>query len=1625
VSGPDQVLQLLADGERHRHVGETKMNKNSSRSHTIFRMVIESRNTTATAGGGSGGTDNGSSDVGAIRVSALTLVDLAGSERIAKTGAEGQRAKEGAAINKSLLTLGTVINKLSEGVVAAGGHIPYRDSKLTRILQPSLGGNAKTAIICAITPAAQHVEESHSTLRFACRAKRVVNNATVNEVLSDAAVLKRQANEIEELRKALQSSGNASQIEEEINRLRAELLHKDQERNNMSSALAAEKEERERAQRKVDNMARLMLEGNNNAGDIGVGGSPDAAAVAGGGVGKKKKDSRRETWCPGAGQRKRPLLPNIAAHAEDGVNGSMGAFNTGAAQRRSDGGALLSWSAGVSPPRKVQCSEALDGGVDENTRGISANNPMKGDVSELQARVRELETANELMQRELDALAEGAQRTQQQLRDAEDELMVVAEERDTMGPALKEAQWKARQLEKEKAEVAAERDAVAATVAELEAAVAAAQKMDTSDGDEVKQQLKTMTAEAARLREELESAEKAKVELAETQAEKERLNARVEKVKCAATEAEEKAKSLAHEVSDAVLAKNAAEDKLTEVETRARSLYEETERLSAHISDLESRKRAPLYQKRQEDELRATVEKAREADVRATDAELRAKEAKAAADAAEGKVAKLQEELERALANSGEEVSDLRDQLEVTAQRVAAEAELVAAKHAEALAAAQAREDALAAAKTDIEDALAKREADFERLQSEVTAQQEAQTVLTAELEETKACADAAAQHVQFLEEKAESEAAEAEKEKQALQEQIKSIRAEMVIAAEDHATAVAAVGEEKEALVAVNTALEAAKTELEGKVALAAASLNAAEELKDLKRKYKDETSRLNLALKSASAGSRGTEKAADRAAKDTERLRNQIKDLEGKLRTAVADKNSAQMEKAAVDRELRGAKAQLDKLGKSVSRIAGVEERKRESVMQGFNQAKSRLATVEDSLIAAQTDLERTTLELEGKKAEVENLAAQLEGAQRANEEAIARYEGLMAHLQEIESERDVLEEDLNTTRAELSEMTENEEAAAEKIIELETMLADVEDAKAMVSHEKATLENELKNLSAEAASNAERLTKAEAQLPRIEELQTQLNGARAELEAAQSSARANDEAAKTRVAALEADVALLESKMEDVVAAAGQDKLDAEAAMQEAAQKIAAAETSLEERAAYVSSLENQINDAISEGMELKAAAEGAAQQCTTLEEQLARATATAEVACENVEEVTAELQATKKREEEAEKKLSGLKNELELSKNAAAEVAAEAEGLRAQVAANAENTAALETRLGELESELKLMTTERKMVESELETALTEAARWQAVVEDLRSAQNETDAGIAEKSAALMQAQATVAELTSRVTAAESEVVAAGEREAEVRVDLESRLTEVQNELEGVIASAAATEAALTEERANAVSLASTLDSLRAELEIERSAVQAQQELAAQQMAAASATAAMVAEDSERKIASLNSRIQSLEGQLHRAAAEAEVLQQRALAAAGPDGTKLAALEQRCTDLENDLRKSRRREEKLQALQFRLKEDIRQAGGDNMATVFDQLRDVRSLEYELDRVANRATRDKAALKEALVAAQKRVSELENSNSNAAIQHTGSLGSKIRLASAATVALADKENQIHHGA
>ncbi|KAD6453624.1 hypothetical protein E3N88_08329 [Mikania micrantha] len=290
VTSPKQVLKFMEYGEAHRHIGETNMNLHSSRSHTIFRMIIESREKVE--------DEDVENSCDAVRVSVLNLVDLAGSERAAKTGAEGVRLKEGSHINKSLMTLGTVIKKLSEGAESQGGHVPYRDSKLTRILQPALGGNANTAIICNITLAQIHADETKSSLQFASRALRVTNCVHVNEILTDAALLKRQKKEIEELRAKLQGS-HSDHLGEEILNLRNTLLQSELERER----IALELEEEKKAQAERDKILREQAKKIQNLSSMVLCSNRDEVA-------EHRKEKRRETWCPGKLPEKMVKLPS-------------------------------------------------------------------------------------------------------------------------------------------------------------------------------------------------------------------------------------------------------------------------------------------------------------------------------------------------------------------------------------------------------------------------------------------------------------------------------------------------------------------------------------------------------------------------------------------------------------------------------------------------------------------------------------------------------------------------------------------------------------------------------------------------------------------------------------------------------------------------------------------------------------------------------------------------------------------------------------------------------------------------------------------------------------------------------------------------------------------------------------------------------------------------------------------------------------------------------------------------------------------------------------------------------------------------------------------------------------------
>ncbi|GAA5803046.1 hypothetical protein HPULCUR_008521 [Helicostylum pulchrum] len=218
VTSPQDVLNIISQGEANRHISSTDYNLHSSRSHTLFQMIIESRektNSTSTtyrrtltqSGYGVKSKDR-------VKISQLNLIDLAGSE---KAASNEDRRKEGSYINKSLLTLGTVISKLTEtSGNKSPGHIPFRDSKLTRILQTALTGLAKVAVICTISPALQSIEESLNTLKFATRVKKISIHAKNDDVMDDKALIQKYRNEILQLKTKLkeqEDNGGLSQNE--------------------------------------------------------------------------------------------------------------------------------------------------------------------------------------------------------------------------------------------------------------------------------------------------------------------------------------------------------------------------------------------------------------------------------------------------------------------------------------------------------------------------------------------------------------------------------------------------------------------------------------------------------------------------------------------------------------------------------------------------------------------------------------------------------------------------------------------------------------------------------------------------------------------------------------------------------------------------------------------------------------------------------------------------------------------------------------------------------------------------------------------------------------------------------------------------------------------------------------------------------------------------------------------------------------------------------------------------------------------------------------------------------------------------------------------------------------------
>lgn len=234
------MLKAMKIGNINRTTGATNMNEHSSRSHAIFQIRIEM------------------AEVGAatksVKVGKLNLVDLAGSERQSKTGATGDRLKEASKINKSLSALGNVIYALAEN----SSHIPYRDSKLTRLLQDSLGGNSKTIMIANIGPASMNYEETIITLRYAYRAKSIKNQPVKNEDIKDAKLLELQT-EIERLKILIAEKSNGRSVPESLDDVTEDAESSDSDDENEIEKEKKEKEKQlELGKLEVDELSKKL-----------------------------------------------------------------------------------------------------------------------------------------------------------------------------------------------------------------------------------------------------------------------------------------------------------------------------------------------------------------------------------------------------------------------------------------------------------------------------------------------------------------------------------------------------------------------------------------------------------------------------------------------------------------------------------------------------------------------------------------------------------------------------------------------------------------------------------------------------------------------------------------------------------------------------------------------------------------------------------------------------------------------------------------------------------------------------------------------------------------------------------------------------------------------------------------------------------------------------------------------------------------------------------------------------------------------------------------------------------------------------------------------------------------------
>lgn len=1429
VLAPHDVVALLLKGEENRHNGVTNMNARSSRSHTVFRLIIESQDgdevaSSMAASGGAGSATYGRAELGSsltprrslaaiprtpgtpglatsqasVTMSILNFVDLAGSERLQKTGATGARLKEGALINQSLLTLGTVISKLADR--KHHGHIPYRDSKLTRLLQTSLGGNARTSMIVTVSPVSWNRGESRSSLNFASRAKTVVNKAKVNKVSDNSALLEQYRKEIAMLRAQLAKSGGeqdgllraedgslvtAAQL---IKQIREEEVAK---RARLESVAKEHEQAHKETELRLQQMEDLLLISSQAAGEGKLHLLPQVHA----GLLEVSKNKRR------------------ASTVVDAVIRMSGVTDSDVIRRVHTRQQLLrSVTKGAMVDRKSIAGLDFES-VSHGSLSDSDDEDQDDDIHALQ--LQALDMAAQANQ--LGMMSEDLQQARELLVAARKQAASASEESIAQAAAARNAQQEADDLRFRCQSL--DRDCnkiVGQLQSEVEQNEELAQRVSQlqSEADELRSDRATMAGRIAELQARLTEAN-AKAAGAVRNSEERTMAS------------EEREASLLKELSESKGYAEAAEKRLAEMQLRNDQLLREIDALQASVLKRQAAQSAAAEAEknaqRRADDANSALNNATK-----TIGDLEAKLSSAAA--AERRALEQLESITDESKRRKVQVEDLLVSVEEQQKRIKS-AEEAARAAEDRLSSANARTraaeeinaelrkrlDSALREESSLSDALRRLKADHEKaleahatctaqqqeLHAQIASVTESRDQTVAELREKETALKDVAKRLHEYEERCSSLAREAATARSTVEE-VSEARSQLESALVEAQRAESAMRESLEAEKAKSTALQKRAVAAESGVA------DREHRVEQLTRDLQD--------VREAAAAARAQ---LEQAKQDNSRLDSRVIELQG----VITDLEAAEVD---ATRRVEAAEAAAKRQGAELERLRGMygsadEERAAQSLRSStlseeLEDLRGAHSALTDELSTTQAALTRAQAQLRAKEEEVAAAVADSRVKLAEVKASSERAESAEEELRVAQRERAALRDELGVAMQAVQQLTKAEQTAKDSLNDVSReqertvrQLAATNAELAKIKAGRAALENQLSELSTElAAAHAERLealaekqgesrlaAEATARLETVRETHEKLQAAHAQAVSKLMASTSDSEvAAKEAQQAAEKSERLLKEidglrrELAESTARAHTLQREKESALLQVQNETAArgrVEASMAASAEELSAAQSQLQEvrnALASEQEARADAARELQVSQDSIEQLQRKVARLETAAFDSEEHSSELQERIAQREaelrDARAAVATHKQELHELEAALAAANDSATAAATTSSARAAAAVALRTELEDAKATVRTQQGELEQLATQLRQATEDTEQARARADVLESSLQQAESRLGEavaradsKAADVAHAEAVVADMQAEVERLKAAVLAESERTAKWR------------------------------------------------------------------------------------------------------------------------------------------------------------------------------------------------------------------------------------------------------------